>query len=291
VALVSRLQMILIIPKLIETALFAINIFLINKKNKHINWKDRPQFHRSFLMGMMAWTIYILLDIFIYTCAGLSMDDTTPFGTYQGYDPNYPSLNGVNILRDIAFGASAIMSWNYLIAAFALRYDEENIEAVFTKNFITIFLMAMITLIITVGDVVQVTVSESGISVGGIFNGFAGLSIALNVIIYIICALLLYITLREVSREDPSKDFKKRIRFFMWGIIFMGIGHIYWVIIGLIQSLNPSILALPEMLYFFLGHSFWIISPVLIYFGFGKGKKTANEEDLEKEEIGKKTES
>lgn len=272
-ALISSLELFLIIPKLIETALFVINIVLINNKYKGIAWKDRPQFHRSFLMGMIAWTIYIFLDIFIYTCAGLSMDENTPFGTYQGYDFDFPSLFGVNILRDIAFGASSIMSWNYIIAAFALRYDEEKVKAVFTNNIVVLFLMCVITMIITGGDIVQVSVSEAGISVSGIFNGFAGFSIAFNIIIYVISTLMLLFTLSELIRDDPSKNFKKKIRFFIWGIIFMGIGHIYWLILGLFTIFSPSVLNLPVLFYFFLGHIFWMISPVLIYLGFGKGKK------------------
>ena len=279
-SLISSLQLNLIIPKSIETALFVINIILINNKNKGTAWKDRPQFHKSFLLGMMAWTIYIFLDIFIYTCAGLSMDETTPFGIYQGYDSNFPSLFAVNILRDIAFIASLIMSWNYLIASFALRFDEEKVKAVFTKNKLVLSLMITITIVIAAGDIIQVSVSETGISVSGIFNGFAGVSIALNVIIYVISALMLFRTLMVVISEDPSKQFKNRIRFFMWGVIFMGFGHIYWLILGLISIFSPSVLTLPILFYFFLGHSFWTISPVLIYLGFGKRKKT----DVNKEE-------
>ncbi len=273
-SLISSLQLTLIIPKLIETALFVINILLINKKNKGIAWKNRPQFHKSFLLGMMAWTIYIFLDIFIYTCAGLSMDETTPFGTYQGYNSTFPSLFAVNILRDIGFVGSLIMSWSYLIAAFALLYDEEKVKSVFTNNKITLSIMITITIIITAGDFIQVSVSEAGISVSGIFNGFAGFSIGLNVIIYIISALMLFRTLSTVSSDDPSKYFKRRIRFFMWGVIFMGFGHIYWLILGLISIFSPSLLTLPILFYYFLGHSLWTISPVLIYLGFGKGKKT-----------------
>jgi len=280
VSLISNLQLTLIIPKSIETALFVINIILINNKNKETAWKDRPQFHKSFLLGMIAWTIYILLDIFIYTLAGLSMDETTSFGTYQGYDSNFPSLFVVNILRDIAFVASLIMSWSYLIAAFALLYDEERVKAVFTNNKIVLSIMITITIVIAAGDIIQVSVSESGISVSGVFNGFAGFSIALNVIIYIISALMLFRTLSVVSSDDPSKSFKRRIRFFMWGVIFMGFGHIYWLILGLISIFSPSLLTLPILVYYFLGHGLWTISPVLIYLGFGKGKKT----NVDKEE-------
>jgi len=274
VSLISSLQLTLIIPKSIETVLFVINIILINNKNKETAWKDRPQFHKSFLLGMIAWTVYILLDIFIYTLAGLSMDETTPFGIYQGYDSNFPSLFAVNVLRDIAFVASLIMSWSYLIAAFALLYDEERVKAVFTNNKIVLSIMITITIVIAAGDIIQVSVSESGIRVSGVFNGFAGFSIALNVIIYIISALMLFRTLSVVSSDDPSKSFKKRIRFFMWGVIFMGFGHIYWLILGLISIFSPSLLTLPILVYYFLGHSLWTISPVLIYLGFGKGKKT-----------------
>jgi hypothetical protein len=273
VPLISSLQLTLIIPKAIETALFVINIYLINKKNKGIAWKDRPQFHKSFLLGMVAWTIFILADIFIYTLAGLSMDEFTPFGTYQGYDPNFPSLFGVNILRDIAFVASLIMCWSYLIAAFSLRFDEERVKSVFTNNKVVLSLMIVITIVIAAGDIIKVSVSETGISVSGVFNGFAGFSIGLNVLLYVISALMLFRTISVVTSDDPSKLFKRRIKFFMWGVIFMGIGHIYWLVLGLISIFSPSMLILPKLFYFFLGHSFWTISPALIYLGFGKGYK------------------
>ncbi|UYP45874.1 hypothetical protein NEF87_002159 [Candidatus Lokiarchaeum ossiferum] len=273
--LISNLELTLIIPKSIEAALFIMNIYLINKKNKQTAWKDRSQFHKSLLIGMFAWVLYITLDMVIYTCAGLSMDETTPMGIYQGYDFNYQSLFWVNILRDIAFGASTVMNWNFLIAAFALRYDEERVKAVFTNNAIVIILMGAITIIISAGDIIQILISSIGIDVSGIFNGFAGFSIALNVIIYLISALMLYLTLKDIAIEDPSKDFKKRITFFMWGIIFLGIGHIYWVILGVITLISPMILVLPTLFYYILGHLFWIISPVFIFYGFGKVKKTS----------------
>jgi hypothetical protein len=273
VPLISSLELVLILPKAIETALFILNIWLINKKNKGTAWKDRAQFHKSFLFGMISWTIYIFLDLLIYICAGLSMDATTPYGTYQGYDTNFPSLVIVNILRDISFVASIVVSWNYLIAAFALLFDEEKVKSVFTKNAITIFLMIALTIIIAGGDIIQISLSAEGINVSGIFNGFAGLSIALNVLIYVISAILLFRTLSVITSEDPSKIFKKKIKFFMWGVLFMGFGHIYWLILGLISLFAPNILILPILFYYFLGHSFWTISPVLIYLGFGKAQK------------------
>lgn len=273
VPLISSLELILIIPKTVEAVLFILNIYLISKKNKDTAWKDRSQFHKSLLVGMIAWTLYILLDIIIFSCAGLSMDENTPFDLYQGYDSDYPSLFLVNVLRDIAFGASTVMNWNFLIAAFALRYEEERVKAVFTNNAIVLVLMGGITIIISAGDIIQVLVSELGIDVSGIFNGFAGFSIGMNVIIYLISALILFLTLKDVSSNDPSENFRKRIKFFMWGIIFIGFGHIYWVILGLITLYFPTFLILPTLFYYFLGHIFWIISPILIYYGFGKGTK------------------
>jgi hypothetical protein len=166
------------------------------------------------------------------------------------------------------------MSWSYLIAAFALLYDEEKVKSVFTNNKIVLSLMITITFVIAAGDIIKVSISETGISVSGVFNGFAGVSIALNVLIYVISAIMLFRILNTVSTDDPSKYFKKRIKFFMWGVIFMGFGHIYWLILGLISIYSPSLLILPTLFYFFLGHSLWTISPVLIYLGFGKGKKT-----------------
>ncbi len=272
--LVSSLELALIIPKSIEILLFILNIYFINKKNRDTAWKDRPQFHRSFLMGMMAWTVYIFLDIFIYTCAGLSMNESTPVGTYQGYTSGYVSVTAVNILRDIGFVGSVIMSWNYLIAGFALRYDEEKVKAVFTKNKLILFLMGAITIIITAGDLIQVSVSENDIDVSGVFNGFAGFTIGLNVFIYLTTAVMLYLTLKSITKDDPSKDLKKRIGYFLWGVICMGFGHLYWLILGLIAIYAPASLGvLPILFYYYLGHAFWTISPVLIYFGFARAKK------------------
>ena len=165
------------------------------------------------------------------------------------------------------------MCWSYLIAAFSLRFDEERVKSVFTNNKVVLSLMIVITIVIAAGDSIKVSVSEAGISVSGVFNGFAGFSVGLNVLLYVVSALMLYRTISVVTSDDPSKLFKKRIRFFMWGVIFMGIGHIYWLVLGLISIFSPSMLFLPVLFYFFLGHSFWTISPVLIYLGFGKGYK------------------
>lgn len=278
-ALISKLELLLILPKVIETALFSINSFLINKKYRGIPWKERPQFHRSFLIGMLAWSFYIFLDIFIYTCAGVSMSSTTPNGIYQGYNSQFPSLFFVNILRDIAFASSLLMSWNYLFATFALRFDEEKVKAIFTQNLITLFLMIVLTLIITMGDIIQVSVNNGEILVSGVFNGFAGVSIILNVSIYVLNGLLLFITLRDITREDPSLEFQRKIRFFMLGIVSMGLGHIYWLVLGLLSPILSLNSLFSQFLVYFLGHLFWIISPIFIYLGFGKSPQTPEKEE------------
>jgi hypothetical protein len=91
--------------------------------------------------------------------------------------------------------------------------------------------------------------------------------------IYLSCAILLFKTLQSLTSEEPSKEFKKRIIFFMWGVLFMGFGHIYWLVLGLIAMYSPGVLILPSYIYYFIGHGLWTISPVLIYFGFAKGSK------------------
>jgi hypothetical protein len=269
-ALVEVLQLILIIPKGIQSLLFLLNIILINKKYSSTQWKERPQFHKLFLMGLIGWFIYIALDILIYTVAGISMTELTPIGNYAGYLLEYPSLLIVNILRDIAFLGSMIMSWCYLIAAFALRFEEEKIKEAFTSNKIVLTIMIVISIIIIAGDIIQVSVEDTGITVSGIFNGFAGFAIILNVSVYVFSAILLYATLRSVAKDDPSKSFRRRITFFMWGVIFMGLGHIWWITLGIISIVNPKLLIFPLLMYFFIGHGFWIASPILIYFGFAR---------------------
>lgn len=278
-AVFHNLQIALIIPKLFQTILFIFNIFLINKKYRKTPWKERPSFHKFFLVGMMGWTVYIFLDIFIYTLAGLSMDPTTQHGSYQGYDTNYPSLFFVNVLRDIGFIASLIMSWCYLLAAFSLRYDEERLMSVFTRNILTLITMAIITLVIAGGDFIQITISDTGASVSGVFNEFGAVAIFLNVLIFVLSAIWLFLTLKSVTNKETSQAFKNRIRFFMWGVLFMGFGHIYWLLLGLLASFYPTFLLLPELVYYIVGHAFWTISPIFIYMGFGRNKYTGETEN------------
>jgi len=274
--LYDNLQFLLLIPKSIETVLFIIIIFLINKKNKGISWKDRPQFHKLFLTGMIGWFVYIFLDMIIYVFAPFSMDISTPSGLYTGYSLVYPSLFAVNILRDIGFVGSMVMYWAYLIASFNLRYDEEKTKSIFSNKLI-IAIMVIVSVIVTAGDAIGVTVTAGSPSVSGVFNGFAGFSIFLNVSIYLSCAILLFKTLQSLTSEEPSKEFKKRIIFFMWGVLFMGFGHIYWLVLGLLAMYSPGVLILASLdmgyIYYFIGHGLWTISPVLIYFGFAKGSK------------------
>ena len=52
------------------------------------------------------------------------------------------------------------------------------------------------------------------------------------------------------------------------------VGLIFFTSVQAVPAFLPSVLNLPLVLYFFIGHSFWIISPVLIYLGFGKAKKS-----------------
>ena len=64
--MIEQLQLLLILPKLIESLLFGLCAYELNKKYKETPLLKRPQLNRVMLIGILGWCVYITLDIIIY---------------------------------------------------------------------------------------------------------------------------------------------------------------------------------------------------------------------------------
>jgi hypothetical protein len=276
--LISPLQIALIIPKSIQATLFLIAIFFLNRRYPGINMRKRPQLHQFLICGLILWFTYIFLDIFIYTIAGLSFEANLPgvTTTYVGYTIEYPSLFVANILRDIGFIGAIGLGWIYLYAALLIQMGERKFEEKIFRNRLLNLLILSSIVIIVINDRMFVKISGDSINVSAVFNGISGFAILLTIITYAIGAFLLANTLRISIKEEKSPQFRKQIRSLILGMVFMGLGHSYWLILGQIASVNPQILGLlPILVWYYIGHGFWSASAVFIVIGFRNIKKDA----------------
>ena len=275
--LIQPLQEILIIPKSIEVLLFLIVSIFIAKQFRNAPRQERPLLNRLFLAGIIGWTVYITLDIFIYVFAGWSFDALSPLGTYSGYNLEYLSLLIVQILRDIGMAGAMIITVSYFLAAFTIQMGEIKTRRYFF-NIPSFVGISVISLVIIYYDQIAVTISASGISVSAIWNSWSGLSLFIIILLYIMSAIILSLALREANISENSKETKRKIRFLIAGVLFMALGHFYWFILGQLVIYAPLFIGMFNVIALYVfGHMLWATSPICIYVGLSYKKKQKNQ--------------
>jgi len=94
----------------------------------------------------------------------------------------------------------------------------------------------------------------------------SAISMLLIIVLLLISSTIFFRTVNKLESKDEI--FKKRTRQIGWGVLVMGLGGVYWLIIGIYRSL-PGV-DLPYYIIIaliFLGHFIWMLSPILIYLG------------------------
>ncbi|UYP47677.1 hypothetical protein NEF87_003962 [Candidatus Lokiarchaeum ossiferum] len=269
--MIEPLQIALIIPKFIEATLFLIVSIKLIKKFPNIPFRERPLLNALFLIGLFSWFIYITLDIVIFIIAPLSLESSLPFGIYSGYQAEYPSLFIANLIRDIGFLGLILISWCYFIAAFSIKYGENKTKQIFFKNKMVLGFMIAFTLIFDFFDKIMVTYEDSRINISSDWRGITGILLAIVISLFIFAAILLNTTLESTVIEHQDRQYRKKIRLLKYGIIFMALGDIYWLILGLLRNwpvfLEFAKFDMSYEIFYWFGHMIWMLSPIFIYFG------------------------
>ncbi len=189
----QQLQLALVVPKVIESFLFLINIIFGIKRNNSIKWKDRPQFERYYINAMVGWFIYITLDIFIYLFAPVSLASAEN-GIYKGIFTGYFSLTIVNILRDFAFAGFLIQIWLYLLASITVWLGESRAKKL-SENKMFILILISFSAIIIAFDQIKVIITAEGPTVSAEFTGMGGFVLFLLTGFYILGVIILLFSL------------------------------------------------------------------------------------------------
>lgn len=266
------MQLILAIPKTVETMLFLIIILKLNKKYKGLSFREKPQLNTLYLIGLLGWLIYISLDIFIYVIAPLSFSELTPPAKYIGYDSNFPSLVIANILRDLGFVGALVISWCYFIAAFNIRYGENQTKRFFGKNRVIQALILISSVILSAGDAIQVEIKDRKAIVNAKWSGIEGAFIIIVILLFITSVVLLTFSLRSTLPSFSDKKLRKRIKLLILGTLFMSFGHIYWLVLSQLIEI-PAIAEILSIQTWYItahwiGHMLWTLSPIFIFSGF-----------------------
>ena len=263
------IQILLALPKGIEAVLFFVIISLMIRDYKETPFKERPQLHQLLLIGLSGWFVYITLDIIIYIVAPVSFPFSAADGIYTGYPSQYPSLLIANILRDIAFVGACLIAWCYFIAAFNIYHGTLKTSEIFFKKKHYLSLMMGISILIVVMDQVSVKIVDHQTQVKAVWTGVSGFFIFLNITIYIFSSILISKALNVAKHGSPSPEFRRKTTYLARGILFMGFGHTYWLIMGLWASQDPAIFTSIANVFIMqlIGHFLWLMSPVLIYLG------------------------
>lgn len=260
------LQMYLLIPRIIETLLFALIISNVNRPFRNIRFNQRPLLHRLFLAGLSGWFVYIFLDIFIYSLADLSFDPNIPIKV-MGYQWAYPSLFFANIARDIAYAGVMVECWAYFFVPIAISRGEAYTQK-FLKHKPIMGIILLISGLLMLNENLIVWVFEDKIIITENYDGIGALSLLLVSILYLISGLYMFRVLRQTVQEDKRLEYAKKVRYFSWGILHMGLGYvwaIFWNVMGLffiILTEPPYYLSISFMI-----HALWGASGILIYKG------------------------
>jgi hypothetical protein len=251
--------------RIIDGSVALIVVLMINQKYKDIPFLKRPMLHQFFMLGFLGWTLYAILNIFVYSFGALSFDINTDIEII-GYSKLYPSLNIANFLRDICLIGFCTQMWGYYYATNLIQKGELATKKSLKMPFVHIFFVVLMVLTIIYDDV-YVTIENGKVDVGGAGNSFTIFSqLIIPIVVFVIIIIRLNSVLKAIIKDpECDKRYMKKINSFRLGIIMMAmssIWYIFWRIIGVIIYPPPSYL----ILFVALGlHGFWIAYPLMIY--------------------------
>jgi hypothetical protein len=267
----QTVNLILIIPKLIEAFIFLILVILLTKRLLAKPVDKRYILNKLFIGSFIAWSIYMICDAILYNLAGVPFLDMTGDilieNQVTGYPSEYSEVLISQVLRDIAMVFAFLMCYGYLASASVIKKGEKWTKEHLFKNWLFNIPLWVIVIFLIVGDQIGVTKDGDNVWVKEKWGSMEG---ALSMIIIIAILLTSAIIFFRVvlSMEDVSPEFKKRTRQIGAGIMLMAVGGIYWIVLGVATSdpANPLPIITHTILTF-VGHAIWMISPILIYLG------------------------
>ncbi|MHA2001301.1 MAG: hypothetical protein ACTSVU_04335 [Promethearchaeota archaeon] len=266
--MIDPVQINLIIPKSIEALFFLLSIIITNKKYRGISLSKRPRLNTNLFLAQIGFLIYITLDIFIFIIAPFSMTKNITYGRYTGYPTLYPSLIIANFLRDLAMGGLLLTIWNYLFAAFNIRWGSKFSDRIFMRKCVIIVILIFSTATI-IGDRVQVEISDIGCHVRSYWYGISAVSSYLIIFLLIVISFILISSFHTTTKKINDSTYRKKIFLISLGIIFLAFGFFYWILIGIVGTIFAHWnVFLGLYLPYYIGHAIWLTSSVLILMGF-----------------------
>ena len=264
------LQLILIIPKSIEIAIFTILVVLLWKRLMAKPPEQRYILNKLFIFSFICWAIYMLCDVILYNLAAVPFldvagDVASEQTAISGYPSDYPEIAVSQVLRDIAMVSGFLMTYAYLASALVIKNGEMwTREHLFKKHILTV-IFAILVIVLVSGD--QIGVHKVGDEVWvkekwGTIQG--ALSLLIIVVFLVVSALLFFLTVSKMGESDPA--FRKRTMMIGLGILVMALGGIFWMVIGISNSISPYTNE-TQVVFQFIGHGIWTLSPILIFNG------------------------
>ncbi|MHA1311740.1 MAG: hypothetical protein ACTSQO_12580 [Candidatus Helarchaeota archaeon] len=209
--------------------------------------------NRTYFIALSGWVVYILLDAILF-----------PVGHIEPFSFGYISVNSglatipmiANILRDIAVAAGGVLAFGFLYASIIIRFGEARAKE---KRTLLIMLGGYFLLVIPtiIFDQIIKEINLNPVTVHTQFNIPSAIMILAQIIVYFIGVYELFVIYRKIS----DKNEKRRILFFILGVIIIAIGVLFFVIIGLVNLEGSAFITGP------IGHIIWILAPIFILIG------------------------
>ncbi|MBD3228439.1 MAG: hypothetical protein GF329_09645 [Candidatus Lokiarchaeota archaeon] len=199
--------------------------------------------NKTYFISLLGWAVYIIFDAILF-----------PVGHYESAD-----LIFANLFRDIAVCAGGVLAFGFLFASIIIRYGEAKAKE--TKTLLLVvggyFAFAIPTVIF---DTIVREVKDSVPVVHTDFNIPSAIMIVAQILIYLIAI----IQLMSIYRRIDDKSEKRRVLYFILGCLFIAIGVLFFVLLGLLNLGDIAWLTGP------IGHIIWIFAPIFILIGTRK---------------------
>jgi hypothetical protein len=262
----STLDIIRNIQWFLEIFLFAFAIFAIIIRNVLDKSRKTTLAHKLLMIGLAGWLLYTILDEFVYDIAGNQFIVGDPIGIYSGYLKEYPLLFISNILRDFQIFGAMVMNWSFLMVALIIMLGEYDVKKRIIKNKIVILIEIISTLILVAGDRISVEVTADSVSRPSAFSvGLGNSFLYIAIGFYLLSAFFMIIMFFKSKNQSINKSVRRRIYILSWGILFMGIGHSFWVVYKNLAPIYPWFWdPINQSIMNLIGHLLWMVSPIFI---------------------------
>lgn len=266
----DTLQLTLFVPRGLEALTYFLCIIILKNRKRQPEKIDN-KLTQIYIWAFEAWFTYMLIDTLGPVIGGSSINDTfltsIDFGEqdyilFQGYTWEVPSLLIANFLRDVQLIFGFLFVYLSYRACLTIRYgSEEGVKRSKSRLLIASIVIAAIITITYDSHYIKIYSDytleyyTAWDSLGPL--GYLGYFVYITIMLYNTVVLF---WMYSQGRGNLTQQERYNLIHFCLGYLFFLIGLIYWIVFPLIMLVFQF--SINSWIFQFLGHTFWMISPL-----------------------------